>query len=216
MAGDEQDYDDDERSTQSTRRPRTPTDRLPTREVPRGEPVRSDWLSSRTAGRSSQRRSSMPSSRQEFVLWLQHGGWRTVALVAAATFAAIMLMAVLANRANPGPLVTAEPTPEFGAGVAVPTLDPLFQPSVTPATAATAAAATSVEFKVINTDAQGLFLRADHAVDPGNIVETIPDGSTVTIIGEDFVGTDRVWKHIRSSSGKEGWAASDFLQQVQS
>lgn len=217
MARDENDYDDDERITRSTRRSNQQTDRLPQREIPRGEPVRSDWLSSRQASRPRPRRGgTVPSSREEFVVWLERGGWRTAALVAAGTFAAIMLMIVVGNRAGNAPQPLAQPTSAAvlggnnGAGP-LPTLS--LQPSVTPA--APPAAATGAKFRVINTDQQGLFLRSDHEVNTANILETLPDSTEVTIIGEDYVGSDRVWKKVRAPSGKEGWVASDFLEKVQ-
>lgn len=223
MAREEDDFEDDERVTRATRRTTAPTARLSSREIPQSEPVRSDWLSSRTAGRTNRRRGGVPSSRQEFVLWLQHGGWRTVALVAAATFAAIVLMVVVANRANPSPLDLPQPTLAAGVGGntglgALATTDPLLQPSVTPAApeaGAGAGATSGAQFRVINTGEQGLFLRSDHTRDASNVVETLPDGTTVTVIGEDFAGSDYVWKKVRSPSGKEGWVASDFLERVQ-
>lgn len=215
MAGDEDDFD--ERVTRSTRRSDQPTERLPQREIPRTDPVRSDWLSSRQSSRPTRRRqATVPSSRQEFALWLQHGGWRTVALVAAGTFAAIMLMIVFVNRTNNAPKPLAQPTAaavfgnDTGAGP-LPTLG-LQQPTVTPAAAP---AATGAQFRVINTGSDGLFLRSGHEVNPANIVETLPESTQVTIIGEDYVGADRVWKNVRSPSGKEGWVASDFLEKVQ-
>lgn len=220
---DNDDFEGDERVTRTTRRPAGSTERLPTREIPQDQPVRSDWLSSRTAGRTTKRRAgTVPSSRQEFILWLQYGGWRTVAIVAAATFAALMLMAVFANRANLSTAGNGQPTPEIGVGgnvgaALIPTLDPLAQPSVTPAPSAVGADASgaAAQFRVSGTDGIGLFLRSDHVSEPSNILETLPDGTVVTIAGEDFVGADRVWKKIRAPSGKEGWAATDFLQQVQ-
>ena len=219
MARDDE-FEDDARVTRSTRRSPQATERLPTREVPQNEPIRSDWLSSRTTGRSTKRRTAtVPSSRQEFVLWLQYGGWRTVALGVAGTFAVIILLFVFANHARPLATSSEQPTAEIGVGgnlgaAVIPTLDPQAQPSVTPASGA-ANAGAAAQFRVGGTDGQGLFLRSSHVADPSNVLETLPDGTTVTVIGEDFVGADRVWKKIRAPSGKEGWAATDFLQQVQ-
>lgn len=220
MASEDDDFDiDDERTTSTNRRQSGMTDKLPSREVPRGEPVRSDWLSSRTSARSAsngkrRRSSTVPSSRQELVVWLQYGGWRTIAIVVGATFAAIVLMMLVANRANaPKPFSSAQPTIEAGFGgsdpAALPTLDPLGEPTITPAPQPPAA----VEFRVNGTNGEGLFLRADHATDAAAL-ETLPDGTIVTVIGEDYAGADRVWKNIRSPAGQEGWAASDFLEEA--
>ena len=221
MASEDDDFDiDDERTTSTTRRQSGHTDRLPSREVPHGEPVREDWLSSRTSARSAtngkrRRNNTVPSSRQEFALWLQYGGWRTVAIVVGATFAAIVLMVLVANRANaPRPFPSAQPTFEAGFGgsdpATLPTLDPLAEPTITPAPQPPVA----VEFRVFGTTGQGLFLRADHSTGAA-VLDTLPDGTIVTIIGEDYPDADRVWKNIRSPGGQEGWAASDFLEAAQ-
>ncbi|MBC8162420.1 MAG: SH3 domain-containing protein [Roseiflexaceae bacterium] len=209
----------DERPPHSGRRSSGQTDRLNARQAPEGEPVRSDWLSSRTSARSSGRKrrpGTIPSTREELVLWLQHGGLRTVAIVVAATFAAIVLMVLIVNRAN-APTALDLPQPTIAAGFggsdpqSLPTLDPLAAAAtVTPAPQPAVAA----QFRVFGTAEQGLFLRADHTTD-ANVVETLTDGSVVTIVGEDFVGTDRVWKNIQSPGGQQGWAASEFLEQIQ-
>lgn len=206
------DFDqEDARATRSTRRNSGQTERLPQREIPRGEPIRSDWLSGRTAGRTRKTK-TVPSSRQELVLWLQDGGWRIIAVIAAITF--VFILAIILLR--PQPLATtrseAQPTENLGAA-----LNPQILPSVTPfitPTAELAAATSGAQFRVINTGSEGLFLRPAPNRD-GAPIKTLPEGSIVTIIGEDFSGPDFVWKNVRDAEGAEGWVAAEFLEAVQ-
>jgi hypothetical protein len=74
--------------------------------------------------------------------------------------------------------------------------------------------AQGAQFQVINTGSEGLFLRPNPNTD-NQVLMTLEEGSIVTIIGEDFVGPDRIWKNVRAPDGTEGWAASDWLQPVQ-
>ncbi|KAB8143261.1 SH3 domain-containing protein [Chloroflexia bacterium SDU3-3] len=215
MARDEDDYGRHDRTTQSARRPNDQaTERMSQREIPQGEPLRSDWLSSRTAGRPSRRRAStVPSSRQEFALWLQYGGWRTVLIIAGAAFATILLLIVVVNGASKN---NAGTPPDSGVGVngqVVPTPNPFGQPTVTPA--APPPAAATGQFRVKGTDGEGLFLRSAPGTSGSTPIDVLPDGTIVTVIGDDEIGQDYTWKHIRAPSGKEGWAAAKFLEQVQ-
>ena len=95
------------------------------------------------------------------------------------------------------------------------------QPSVTPRptgvapTAVTGAgSAGGAQFRVFNTEGQGLFLRQDHSGD-SQVLKTLPDGTIVTVVGQDFSGPDRVWKNVREPDGSTGWVAADYLQTVQ-
>jgi hypothetical protein len=128
---------------------------------------------------------------------------------------------------NRTPLTLVTPTPASSA-INQPRLSP--QPTVTPLVSATSSvatqsgspsgtpgtgsAATGAQFRVTGTGELGLFLRADHNTN-GEPVKTLPEGTVVTIIGEDFSGPDRVWKNIRDPEGTEGWVAADFLKPAQ-
>jgi hypothetical protein len=112
------------------------------------------------------------------------------------------------------------PTESTSAGgLTVPIL-PTVTPGVISPTLTTAPANTTdntgggAQFRVYKTGSEGLFLRPDHSVE-GAPVKTLPDGTIVTVVGPDFSGPDRVWKHVRDPDGAEGWAAADFLQAVQ-
>ncbi len=216
MANDDFDQEDD-RTARATRRNVPQTERLSRNDDEFGEhtgPLRQDWRSSRTT-RRPRRSTTLPSSRQEFVLWLQHGGWRIVAIAAAIVFVIILALVLnsrsreLPNNSTAGStLPTAdlslggEPTAGVGASLG----------NVSPTTAPTTA--QDVQFRVNGTGTEGLFLRSDASTD-GTILTTLPEGTLVTIIGEDQPGPNYTWKHVRAPDGTEGWAASDFLQPAQ-
>lgn len=211
--------DQDARTTRSTRRTTQPTDRLDDAEPVHNDPVNPDWRGARTT-RRSRRSQGLPTSRQEFVLWLQYGGWRV--LLAAGVLVVVLIGLIYLTRM---PSNSSSPfgKPTEAAVVVEPPSLPL-QPSVTPRVisptleiaqnGAGTGAAGGAQFRVFNTGAEGLFLRPDHSSE-GTPIKTLTDGSVVTVIGEDFSAPDRVWKHVRDASGAEGWAAADFLQAVQ-
>jgi hypothetical protein len=212
------DYDqEDVRATRSSRRATQPTDHLDLDD--NGQTTVSDrnWRGERSTRR--RRTASFPTSRQEFALWLQYGGWRIVS-IAAGVVVVLILGLVFLRGVNRTPLTLATPTPA-SAAVNQPRLTP--QPSVTPAISPTASIATQggtggtggttggAQLRVTGTGAEGLFLRPDHNSN-GDPIKTLPEGTVVTVIGDDFSGPDRVWKHIRDPEGTEGWAAADWLK----
>jgi hypothetical protein len=213
-----QEYDDDPedaRTTRPTRRNATGTDRLTPGDPGYARASDRNWRGDRP-GRS-RKSFSFPSSRQEFALWLQYGGLRIVAIVAGIAFVVILGL-FLWRSVNRSALRSPTPTPVSSAFN-----QPLLQPlaTVTPVITPTAAIASQgtggsggAQFRVVNTGPDGLFLRPDHTTD-SQPIKTLPEGAIVTIIGEDFSGPDRVWKHVRDSEGTEGWAASDFLKPAQ-
>ena len=207
----------DARTTRSSRRGDTePTERLGASRPPAGDPLNPDWRNSRVT-RRNRRSQRLPSSRQEFILWLQYGGWRALlaAVVLVLVLIAMIYITRLPRNAN---TPFAQPTQAAsvagsGAGglplVATPTTSVR-----TPAPTAAASTSGGARFQVVNTGAEGLFLRPDHNTNQPP-VKTLAEGSIVTIIGQDFSGPDRVWKHVRDAEGAEGWVAADFLQPAQ-
>ena len=210
----------DARTTRSTRRTTQPTDRLDDAEPVYSDPVNPDWRGSR-ATRRGRRSQGLPTSRQEFVLWLQYGGWRV--LLAAGLLVVVLIGLIYLTRMPPS---TASPfgKPTESASLGEAPILPL-QATVTPrvitptlqiAQDGTGVGAPSggAQFRVFNTGPEGLFLRPGHTTD-GAPLKTLTDGSVVTVIGEDFSAPDRVWKHVRDAAGTEGWVAAEFLQAVQ-
>ena len=212
---DSDDYEpDDARTTRSGRRSNPPTDRLSPSEIGYDAQSSRNWRADRA--QRGRRTSSMPFSRQEFALWLQHGGLRIVLIIAGITGLVIIGM-LLWRGGRPLPLATPTSDPIVANPPILPSL-----PTVTPAISATASIASQggggtgvnqdgAQFQVSGTGAEGLFLRPDHNVENPPI-KTLPEGTIVIIIGEDFSGPDRVWKHIRDPEGTEGWAAADWLK----
>lgn len=209
----------DARTTRSTRRATEPTDRLDDAEPAYNDPVNPDWRNTRTT-RRGRRSQGLPTSRQEFVLWLQYGGWRV--LLAAGVLVVVLIGLIYLTRR---PSNTASPfgQPTESAAVADVPILPL-QATITPRvitptleigqSGTGAGTASGAQFRVFNTGPEGLFLRPDHTSE-GQPLKTLPDGSVVTVIGDDFSAPDRVWKHVKDAGGTEGWVAAEFLQAVQ-
>lgn len=70
-----------------------------------------------------------------------------------------------------------------------------------------------VQLRVVNSRGDGLSVRSapDSTLRP---TKTLPEGTIVTVIGEDVVGPVQTWKHVRGPDGTEGWVRADFLQPV--
>ena len=208
----------DSRTTRSARRTTQPTDRLDDSEPAYADPVNPDWRGSR-ATRRGRRSQGIPSSRQEFVLWMQYGGWRV--LLAAGVLVVVLIGLIYFTRVPPSatsPFDTPTETAALGGAPILPvqaTITPrVITPTLEIAQNGAGATGGGAQFRVFNTGPEGLFLRPDHSTD-GAPLKTLPEGTIVTVIGEDFSSPNRVWKHVRDPDGSEGWAAADFLQAVQ-
>lgn len=82
-----------------------------------------------------------------------------------------------------------------------------------PRPTAPASTPSLVQFRVVNTGGTGLSVRPEPNTN-SQPLKTLPEGMIVTMIGDDSVGPDRVWKHVRDPDGVEGWVGADFLQPV--
>lgn len=116
------------------------------------------------------------------------------------------------EEAAPGGLIlNADPQPSAAPDLGtapqpvpnVPNSDPAQQP---------AAAAPTGAFVVTGTATEGLFLRSDHVVDPANILGTLPEGTRIQDLGQEFDDGTRKWRQVRSDQFGEGWVAADFVQ----
>ncbi len=95
-------------------------------------------------------------------------------------------------------------SPEMGNNGAANTNIPTAPPPPTPVPQPTV-------FVVRGTGQAGLILRADHSATSA-VRESLVDGTRVEQIGEDVVGTNYVWRPVRTPSGVEGWVAVDWLE----
>jgi hypothetical protein len=176
------------------------------------------WREQRKSRRNRRSRKPVSASPQELQLWLQQGGWRYVAAVAVVFIIALVFILSLGGgeteeqaRGTSGNNATSSQpaqgrTTESGSGGT--TFTPL--PTVTPAPSPTPTPAQAF-YTVVNTGAQGLFLRADHNAN-AEILDTLPDGTRVEQVGEDVPGPNYVWRYVRAPNGLEGWVAVDWLQ----
>lgn len=202
----------DDRDLQDTTAERPPrrTDRLDSGGGAAGEPINPQWRSSRSTSTRNRPARAIPTSGQDFALWLQYGGWRII-LAAVAVIGIVGVLIILTGQPTE-PLSGEDVQPTLvsaNEGIIIRTALPTVTPpalSPTPIPAATGA-----KFVVTGTGSEGLFLRAG-PTSTDQILMTMPEGSVVTIIGEDEVKPDRVWKHVRTSDGQEGWAGSDWLK----
>jgi hypothetical protein len=64
-----------------------------------------------------------------------------------------------------------------------------------------------------NTDAQGVFVRKTPAM--ADRVRAYPDGTPLTIVGDDVDGDGQHWKHIKTPDGVEGYVPSMYTVDVQ-
>jgi hypothetical protein len=209
MRRDDPTHHEDDIDAPRTQRRTGHTDRLNARaeEQGSGTTVRRDWRSSRSTNRPPRRAAALPSSWQEFVIWLQHRGGLKYMLIGAAVLVLLLVVAVMLSGNKPidagvnnTPDTGQSMPPTVTPGVSEPTPQPLVP--------------TGAQFQVRGTDTEGLFLRPDPS-SGGAPITTLPEGTIVTVIGQDVVGPDRVWKNVRTADGLEGWVASDFVAPVQ-
>jgi hypothetical protein len=215
---------DPDEELESDRSMRTQADEWPPRERPasydddREAPINPDWRgrANRPASTTSRRTllsgipNRLPSSGQDIPQWLQDGGWKLVA--AAAAVLIILLMLVLLFRPSDEQTATIPESIPTEAGLEGFGGDVLPEVPITEPEAILPPAQPF--FVVTGTEEQGLFLRADTNTS-SQILETLPEGTRVEQIGDDFPGPDRVWRRVRAPSGQEGWVAVEWLQPAQ-
>jgi hypothetical protein len=205
------DDDDDDRATYSPRAGQAPTTRA-AGDYRAGQPIRQDWRSHRAQSGASMRARPRASPGNDFVLWLQGGGWKIAALVAGVVVLAVLAL-ILVRPARPLATPSSATTPAAGIGRSA-LGTPL--PSVTAGPTRPTSAPTftaSARFRVVNTGDEGLFLRPSPSTS-NTPLKTLPDGTILTVIGEDVSAADRVWKHVRDPDGTEGYVARDYVQPV--
>ncbi|GIW01181.1 SH3 domain-containing protein [Roseiflexus sp.] len=200
----------DRRAPRSPRREQHDTERLSPDDHAR--PVNPAWRSARGAGRSARGGASFS---QEVILWLQHDGWKFVLAAMAIVLLGVVLF-TLSQAGAPEPLPSRDVATDLQPQIVLTPLPE--QPTVTPDPLTSTLTLTpeppvNVQLRVQGTGALGLFLRPEPNMN-NTPIKTLPEGTIVTVIGDDSVQPDRVWKRVRDPEGAEGWAAADFLVPV--
>lgn len=201
----------DPRTPRSSRRDQRDTERL--HPADHAEPVNPTWRRARGVRRPSR---SGASLSQELILWLQHDGWKFVLAAVAIVVAGVVLF-MLSQAGAPAPLpprvALEEPQPQIIVLTPLPEQPTVTPNPVTSTLALTPTAPVNTRLRVQGTGTLGLFLRPAPNVN-NTPIKTLPEGTIVTVIGEDSVQPDRVWKRVRDPEGAEGWAAADYLVPV--
>jgi hypothetical protein len=86
-------------------------------------------------------------------------------------------------------------------------------PSAAPATPTAVIAANASTVWVGNTDGQGVYVRKTPVM--ADRLKAYPDGTALTIIGDDVNGDGQLWKHVRTPDGVEGYVPSIYTVAVQ-
>jgi hypothetical protein len=127
---------------------------------------------------------------------------------------AVSIAATAAVSPTPAPSATSAPptAAPTAAPTEAPTAAPTAEPTVEPTAAATDAPAADgpARLRVVNTGPNGVRVRGDPSLDQAPI-KLLPEGTIVTVIGDDVTAAGYTWKHIRDPDGGEGWVANEFL-----
>jgi len=107
---------------------------------------------------------------------------------------------------------TATPTP-----TSTPTAAPTAASTTPPTPSATPVAPTATPepepVEVFGTGSGGANLRAEPGTD-SRIVQNLPDGTRLTVIGSDREVDGRPWRNVRGEAGTEGWIVSDVVRSL--
>jgi len=101
------------------------------------------------------------------------------------------------------PATSAPPSPTRPQAAATAPPVPAAKPA---ATDAPAASATTVY--VGNTDGEGVYIRKTPVM--ADRAKAYPDGTALTVVGDDVDGDDHHWKHIKTPDGLEGYVPSIY------
>jgi len=104
------------------------------------------------------------------------------------------------------PAAGPSPSPKPAAAAASPAASPAAQATSTAAPTTAVAPANTVY--VGNTDGEGVFLRNTPVMD--DKAKAYPDGTALTIIGDDVDGDGQHWKHVKTPDGEQGYVPSQY------
>jgi hypothetical protein len=129
------------------------------------------------------------------------GGWR-LALAIILIFFIVVTWALLGSR-------TTAIAPATAADAAVATVlpDATSLPTMT-------VSMSNAQVRVNGTGAAGLFLRKDPSR-TAEVLKTLPDGTTLQIVGANKTVDDVVWRNVRDSDGNEGWVSAGYVVPIE-
>lgn len=129
------------------------------------------------------------------------GGWRLA-------LAIILIFFIVVNWALLGSRTSTEATaPQGDVAVATMLPDTTLLPTMTVAIA-------NAQVRVNGTGAAGLFLRKVPSR-TAEVIKTVPDGTTLQIIGANKTVDDVVWRNVRDSDGNEGWVSAGYVVPIE-
>jgi hypothetical protein len=114
-----------------------------------------------------------------------------------------------APTAEPTAAPTVVPTVARAAASAVPSPSPPPPPRPT----ATTAVVSTTTVWVGNTDGEGVYVRKTPVM--ADRVRAYPDGTPLTIVGDDVDGDGQHWKRVKTPDGLEGYVPSIYTVDAQ-
>jgi hypothetical protein len=130
--------------------------------------------------------------------------------LALAVFVVVGVSWLAAPRASTRP-VSVSPA---AVAAPAPTAVPAVQPTPIPAPPIATPVPAPERVKVSFANGSGVNLRAQ-AGERGQRLKTMPEGTTLDVIGTDATADGLVWRNVRDASGTTGWMAGKFLARVQ-
>lgn len=129
------------------------------------------------------------------------GGWR-LALAIILIFFIVVNWALLGSRSSAN---SKTPATDVVAPTTLPQATML--PTMT-------MAISTAQVRVSGTGAAGLFLRKAPSRS-AEVLKTLPDGTTLQIVGANKTVDDVVWRNVRDSNGVEGWVSAGYVVPVE-
>jgi hypothetical protein len=103
---------------------------------------------------------------------------------------------------------TVVPATTAPSPAAKPAASPIPSAVAKPTAAASAPAAQATTVWVGNTDSQGVYVRNTPVM--ADRAKPYPDGTALTVVGDDVDGDGQHWKHIKTPDGLEGYVPSIY------
>ncbi len=109
----------------------------------------------------------------------------------------------------PPPVIASSPSPAAAPPVALGSPSPVV---IGPAAAPSPTAPALGRVRVVNTEGQGANMRQRPSTTTP-VVRSIPDGTSLEVIGADQQGEGRTWRNVREpTDGASGWIVAEFLE----